>query len=139
MSPPLQQLGEHGQSVWIDYLSRRFVKDGDLKGLVKEGVVGVTSNPTIFQAAIAEEQRPSLVILRSHIAFPSPTKTDDPATHGYALKDDEIREAKAVMGLPDETFYVPDDVRELYRAAGGRGSTTRRRYSRSSPSTGRSR
>ena len=54
MSTPLQQLAEHGQSVWIDYLSRRFVKDGDLKGLVDEGVEGVTSNPTIFQGAIAE-------------------------------------------------------------------------------------
>jgi len=54
MSTPLQQLAEHGQSVWIDYLSRRFVKDGDLKGLVGEGVEGVTSNPTIFQGAIAE-------------------------------------------------------------------------------------
>jgi transaldolase len=55
MAPtPLQQLGEHGTSVWIDYLSRRFVKDGDLAGLVDQGVVGVTSNPTIFQGAIAE-------------------------------------------------------------------------------------
>jgi transaldolase len=51
---PLQQLAEHGQSVWIDFLSRRFVNDGDLAGLVRDGVVGVTSNPTIFQGAIAE-------------------------------------------------------------------------------------
>jgi transaldolase len=51
---PLQELADHGQSVWIDYLSRPFVQDGDLKGLVDDGVVGVTSNPTIFQAAIAE-------------------------------------------------------------------------------------
>jgi transaldolase len=51
---PLQELADHGQSVWIDYLSRPFVKDGDLAGLVEQGVVGVTSNPTIFQAAIAE-------------------------------------------------------------------------------------
>ena len=51
---PLKQLAEHDQSVWIDFLSRRFVKDGDLKGLVDQGVVGVTSNPTIFQGAIAE-------------------------------------------------------------------------------------
>ena len=64
------------------------------------------------------EDRPSLVVLRSHIAFPSPTKTDDPEAHGYALKDDDIRAAKEVMGLPDEPFYVPDDVLELYRAAG---------------------
>jgi transaldolase len=51
---PLQQLAEQGQSVWIDYLSRRLVQDGDLEGLVRDGVVGVTSNPTIFQTAIAE-------------------------------------------------------------------------------------
>jgi transaldolase len=51
---PLQQLAEAGQSVWIDYLSRKFVHEGDLAALVDEGVVGVTSNPTIFQAAIAE-------------------------------------------------------------------------------------
>jgi transaldolase len=49
----LQQLAEHGQSVWIDYLSRSFVRDGDLKGLIDDGVLGATSNPTIFQGAIA--------------------------------------------------------------------------------------
>jgi transaldolase len=55
MAPtPLQQLAEHGQSVWIDFVSRKFIHGGDLEGLVREGVVGVTSNPTIFQAAIAD-------------------------------------------------------------------------------------
>ena len=54
MPTPLQLLSEHGQSPWIDYLSRPFVRDGDLAGLVKEGIVGVTSNPTIFQGAIAD-------------------------------------------------------------------------------------
>jgi transaldolase len=51
---PLKQLSAHGQSVWIDYLSRPFIRDGGLAAMVQEGVVGVTSNPTIFQAAIAE-------------------------------------------------------------------------------------
>jgi transaldolase len=51
---PLQELADHGQSVWSDYLSRKFVRDGDLAALVDRGVVGVTSNPTIFQAAIAD-------------------------------------------------------------------------------------
>ena len=51
---PLTQLSDHGQSVWIDFLSRPFVRDGDLAALVDEGVDGVTSNPTIFQSAIAE-------------------------------------------------------------------------------------
>src|SRR5688572_25324518 len=51
---PLQQLAAHGQSVWIDFLSRRFVEEGELEALVRDGVHGVTSNPTIFQSAIAE-------------------------------------------------------------------------------------
>src|SRR5688500_6380246 len=51
---PLQELADHGQSVWIDFLSRPFVLDGDLAGLVDQGIKGVTSNPTIFQGAIAE-------------------------------------------------------------------------------------
>ncbi len=53
MSNSLKALSEHGQSPWIDYLSRRFVRDGDLAGLIDDGIVGVTSNPTIFQGAIA--------------------------------------------------------------------------------------
>jgi transaldolase len=51
---PLQQLDQLGQSVWIDYLSRPFIHGGDLAGLIEQGVIGVTSNPTIFQGAMAE-------------------------------------------------------------------------------------
>ena len=51
---PLQELNDHGQSVWVDYLSRPFIEEGELAALADEGVHGVTSNPTIFQAAIAE-------------------------------------------------------------------------------------
>jgi transaldolase len=54
MPTPLNTLAELGQSAWIDYLSRPFVRDGDMSGLIDDGIVGVTSNPTIFQAAIAE-------------------------------------------------------------------------------------
>jgi transaldolase len=54
---PLKELAAHGQSVWIDYLSRTLVQDGDLAGLIEQGVKGVTSNPTIFQGAIAEGDR----------------------------------------------------------------------------------
>jgi transaldolase len=51
---PLQQLADHGQSVWIDFLSRKLVHSGELQRLVRDaGVVGITSNPTIFQKAIS--------------------------------------------------------------------------------------
>jgi transaldolase len=53
-SNPLQQLHELGQSVWIDFLSRNFIHGGDLDGLIDQGVLGATSNPTIFQGAIAD-------------------------------------------------------------------------------------
>src|SRR5215469_16661945 len=50
----LQQLSARGQSVWIDYLSRDLLETGELKRMMDEdAVVGVTSNPTIFQKAIS--------------------------------------------------------------------------------------
>jgi transaldolase len=51
----LQKLSARGQSVWIDYLSRDLLETGELKRLMDEdAVVGVTSNPTIFQKAISQ-------------------------------------------------------------------------------------
>jgi transaldolase len=51
---PLQQLADHGQSVWIDYLSRDLVESGELARLIRDdAVVGITTNPTIFQQAIS--------------------------------------------------------------------------------------
>jgi transaldolase len=51
----LQQLSELGQSVWIDYLSRDLLHEGGLARMMEEdAVVGVTSNPTIFQKAIGQ-------------------------------------------------------------------------------------
>jgi transketolase len=78
-----------------------------------------------LRRAMAVDDAPSMIVLRSHIAYPSPDHTDDFETHGYALKDAEIAATKAVMGLPDEPFWVPEDVIELYRAAGRRGRDER--------------
>jgi len=64
-------------------------------------------------AAIAEEERPSLIIVRSHIAYPAPNAVDTAAAHGSALGEDEVRAAKEAMGLdPDEKFSVPNEVYE---------------------------
>jgi transaldolase len=52
---PLHQISELGQSVWIDSLSRGWLKTGELRRMMDEdAVVGVTSNPTIFQKAMSE-------------------------------------------------------------------------------------
>jgi transaldolase len=54
MSSRLHQLSALGQSVWIDYLSRDLIESGDLaKAIDEDAVVGVTSNPSIFQKALA--------------------------------------------------------------------------------------
>src|SRR5215831_5404655 len=54
----LHKLSALGQSVWIDYLSRGLLQTGELERMMREdAVVGVTSNPTIFQKAIAEGDR----------------------------------------------------------------------------------
>ena len=51
----LDQLSARGQSVWIDYLSRDLLETGELKRMMEEdAVVGVTSNPTIFQKALSQ-------------------------------------------------------------------------------------
>src|ERR687888_2297885 len=54
----LQKLSALGQSVWIDYLSRDLLETGELARMMQEdAVVGVTSNPTIFQKAISQGER----------------------------------------------------------------------------------
>jgi transaldolase/glucose-6-phosphate isomerase len=51
---PLRQLHDYGQAVWLDFLSRRFIAEGGLKTLIeRDGLTGVTSNPSIFEKAIA--------------------------------------------------------------------------------------
>jgi transaldolase len=54
----LHKLSALGQSVWLDYLSREILQTGKLERMMREdAVVGVTSNPTIFQKALAEGDR----------------------------------------------------------------------------------
>jgi transketolase len=77
-------------------------------------------------AGKAEQDRPSLIIVRSHIAYPSAKHTDDPAAHGNPFDAEEIAATKARMGLPpDESFWIPDAVLAMYREAGRRGASQR--------------
>ena len=84
----LHQLSKQGQSVWVDSVSRAWLRDGTLARLMDEdAVVGVTSNPTIFQKALAEgdaydEQMRALL-----------RKEDDPKEIFFALAADDIRDA----------------------------------------------
>lgn len=54
---PLKKLNEHGQSFWLDFLSRGFLESGGLQKLIDEdGLKGVTSNPSIFEKAIVDSK-----------------------------------------------------------------------------------
>ncbi len=62
---PLRDLEQQGQSVWLDFITRQFLADGKLQKLITEdGLTGVTSNPTIFQKAIAGGKEYDPVITR---------------------------------------------------------------------------
>ena len=76
--------------------------------------------------AKAVTDAPSLVIVRTIIGTPATESADTHEAHGYAILDEEIAATKAAMGMPvNETFHVPSNVLETYRAAGCRGGTER--------------
>jgi transketolase len=72
--------------------------------------------------AIEVEDRPSLIIVRTHIATGSPNKQDTAEAHGSPLGEEEVRLTKAAYGWPqDKEFYVPDEALEHFRACIERG------------------
>ncbi|HEY4375631.1 MAG TPA: transketolase [Acidimicrobiales bacterium] len=81
------------------------------------------------RGAMAVEDQPSIIILRSHIAYPSAEHTDDPAAHGKAFSDDDVRATKILLGLPpDESFTIEPEVAAYYREAGARGAELRSKW-----------
>src|SRR5579884_1342705 len=88
----LAELAARGQSVWIDNLSRELVHGGGLQRLIDDdSVTGVTSNPTIFQKAIAagdayDEQLKELL-----------ERTEDPREIFFELAIDDVRDACDVL------------------------------------------
>ena len=94
-------------------------------------VLGEVANDTdALEAALrrgmAEQERPSMLILRSHLGYPSPHFTDSEKAHGNPLGVEEVKTTKGILGLPpDETFWVPDEVLTYYREAGSRGAALR--------------
>src|SRR4051794_1926091 len=74
------------------------------------------------RAARAEQDRPSLIAVRSHIGFGSPNKQDTHKAHGSPLGEDEVRLTKENYGWdPDKQFYVPDEALDHFRLACARG------------------
>ena len=75
-----------------------------------------------FATVLKETERPSLIIVDSHIAWGAPHKQDTSAAHGEPLGEEEIRLTKERYGWPPEAkFLVPDDVRTFTNRSIERG------------------
>ncbi|MEP6904746.1 MAG: transketolase [Gemmatimonadales bacterium] len=74
-------------------------------------------------AAKAEKERPSLIIVRSHIGYGSPHKHDTAEAHGSPLGEEEIKLTKQALGYPSlEAFYVAPEALSKWREFGARGA-----------------
>ncbi len=75
------------------------------------------------KAAVDDTERPSLVMVRSHIGFGSPHKQDTSSAHGSPLGEEEVRLTKEAYGWdPDKHFYVPEDALKHFRGCVERGA-----------------
>ena len=100
---PVLQLRKHGQSVWLDYIRRHLITSGDLRRLVEsDGLGGLTSNPAIFEKAIAGSSDYDDALRQFAVRGGCDSKT---AYESLAIED--VRDAAAVL-------------REVYDATHGR-------------------
>jgi transketolase len=84
-----------------------------------------------LDAAIAEEEQPSLIRVRSAIAWPAPNARGTATAHGAPLGEDEVRATKEALGWdPDREFHVPGEVYEAFRASAERGAELKREWER---------
>ena len=112
---------------WLsDDAAKRFDSYGWHTQQLGEAAEDLDTLQDAISEAMAIEDAPSLLILRSHIAYPSPDLLDQPAAHGYALFDEEIARTKDILGIPPgETFWVPEEVKRHYRSPAEKGNRAR--------------
>ncbi|RUR00670.1 transketolase [Labedella endophytica] len=85
-----------------------------------------------IEAAKAETGKPSLIVLKTIIGWPSPTKQNTGKIHGSALGGDELAGVKTVLGFdPEKTFEVSDEVLERTRGSIERGAADRAEWQKS--------
>jgi transketolase len=91
-----------------------------------DGSVDIAALDAAMVAAKKESTKPSLIRMKSVIAWPAPKARGTAASHGSALGEDEIKETKIALGLnPEEHFAMPADVLAHARLVKSRGAQTR--------------
>ncbi|MGW0861746.1 transketolase [Streptomyces sp. NPDC002611] len=92
----------------------------------EDGDVDVQALHTALRAAQAETGRPSIIAMRTIIAWPAPNARNTEASHGSALGEDEVAATKRLLGFdPEQTFEVADEVLGHTRGALDRGAEAR--------------
>jgi transketolase len=82
-----------------------------------------------LESAIAEEERPSLIRVRSTIAWPAPNARGTAAAHGAPLGEAEVRATKEALGWdPDTEFHVPSEVYDRFGSCATRGAALQRQW-----------
>jgi transketolase len=102
-------------------VERRFKAYGWHVQRVKDGndLAAIT---VAIESAQAATKQPSLIMVRTHIAYGSPGKQDTAAAHGAPLGEEEVRRTKENLGWPAEPpFYIPDEALTHFREAVERG------------------
>ncbi|WP_053958451.1 transketolase [Sulfobacillus thermosulfidooxidans] len=76
-----------------------------------------------------QQDRPSLIAVRTHIGYGSPHKQDKASAHGSPLGEDEVKLTKEAYGWPeDKTFYIPDEALKHFREAVPKGEQEEARW-----------
>jgi transketolase len=95
----------------------------------KDGSVDVAALDTAMVAAKKETVKPTLIRMKSVIAWPAPKAQGTAASHGSALGEDEIKQTKIALGLnPDENFAMPAEVLAHARLVKNRGAQARTQW-----------
>ena len=81
-----------------------------------------------YAAALAQSNRPSLIVLRTVIGDPAPTRKNTAKAHGEPLGKDEVAATKRILGWPDEPFHVPEEALADMRTCVERGAAAWREW-----------
>ncbi len=91
-----------------------------------------------IEAAKRQAEKPTLIMVRTHIAHGSPNKQDSADAHGAPLGKEEVKATKKRLGLPeDKTFFVPEEVLEHCRKTLEKGDSIRKEWEKAFESYGK--
>jgi transketolase len=111
-------------------VAKRFEAYGWHVQIVKDGN-DVKAIADAIQKAKAETSRPSIINVRTHIAYGSPNKVDTAGAHGSPLGEPEVKLVKKNLGFdPEQYFVVPDQVLKFYRDCGKKGAETEKAWNK---------